>query len=55
MTVTPNLCSAIIERGCLIEDGVHISLGAIVKGENRMATTQKIEAGYVIQFRSNTL
>ena len=34
-----------------IEEGVHICLGAIVKGENRVKTLSKIEAGEVIEAR----
>ena len=35
----------------LSEQGCHICLGAIVKGENRIAALSKIEAGEVVQLR----
>jgi UDP-N-acetylbacillosamine N-acetyltransferase len=35
----------------VIEQGCHICLGAIVKGENRIAALSKIEAGEVVQLR----
>lgn len=45
-------CGAIVDHGCVIEDGVHICLGAILKGENRIKMCTKIEAGEVIQART---
>ena len=42
---------AIVDHGCVIEQGCHICLGAIVKGENRIAALSKIEAGEVVQLR----
>lgn len=46
------------ERGmwvCVIEEGVHICLGAIVKAENRISKCMKIEAGTVIENRTYPL
>lgn len=42
---------AMIDHGCVIEEGCHICLGAIVKGENRVARLTKIEAGEVVEAR----
>ena len=41
-------CGAIIDHDCVLEEGVHICLGAIVKGENRIPRLMKVEAGEVI-------
>lgn len=35
---------AIIDYDCVTEEGVHICLGAIVKGENRILRCEKVEA-----------
>ena len=40
---------AIVDHGCILEEGVHICLGAIVKGENRIEKCSKIEAGEVVE------
>ena len=40
---------AIVDHGCILEEGVHIAPGAIVKGENRIAKCSKIEAGEVVE------
>ncbi len=45
-------CGAIIDHGCIIEEGCHICLGAIVKGENRIPRTMKVEAGEIISNRT---
>ena len=37
---------------CVIEDGVHLCPGAIVKAENRIAEMEKIESGEVIPART---
>ena len=38
-----------VDHGCIIEEGVHVCLGAIVKGENRIEKCSKIEAGEVVE------
>lgn len=40
---------AIVDYGCILEEGVHICLGAIVKGENRIEGLSKIETGEVVE------
>ena len=40
---------AILDHWCIIEEGVHICLGAIVKGENHLPHCIKIEAGEVVE------
>ena len=40
---------AIVDHGCIIEAGVHICIGALVKGENRIEKCSKIEAGEVVE------
>ena len=45
-------CGAIVDHGCIIGQGSHICLGAIVKGENKIAECTKIEAGEVVQMRT---
>lgn len=40
---------AIVDHGCILEEGVHICLGAIVKGENWIERLSKIEAGEVVE------
>lgn len=40
---------AIVDRGCIIGDGVHVCLGAIVKGENHLPCCMKIESGAVVE------
>jgi UDP-N-acetylbacillosamine N-acetyltransferase len=42
---------AIVDHDCIIEEGVHLCLGCIVKGENRVERLSKIEAGEVIPAR----
>ena len=40
---------AIVDHECILEEEVHICLGAIVKGENRIEKCSKIEAGEVVE------
>lgn len=40
-----------IDHGCIIEAGVHVCPGAIVKGEKHITGLTKIEAGGVIAAR----
>ena len=49
--INTDVTGAIVDHGCVIEQGCHICLGAIVKGENRIAALSKIEAGEVVQLR----
>ena len=48
-------CGAIIDHDCVLEVGVHICPGAIVKAENRIPRCMKIEAGEVVQNRTYPL
>ncbi len=41
-------CGAIVDHGCTLEEGVHVCLGAIVKGENYLPCCKKVEARTVI-------
>lgn len=40
---------AIIDHDCTIENGVHVCVGAIVKGNNVIGKCTKIEAGEIIE------
>lgn len=42
-------CGAIIDHGCHIERGCHIGLGAMIKGQNRIAAFTVVEVGQIIQ------
>lgn len=48
-------CGAIVDHDCVLEEGVHICLGAIVKAENRIPAYEKIEAGQVVPNRAYPL
>ena len=48
-------CGAIVDHDCVLEAGVHICLGAIVKAENRIGQCMKIEAGEIIMNRTYPL
>jgi sugar O-acyltransferase (sialic acid O-acetyltransferase NeuD family) len=48
-------CGAIVDHGCVLEDSVHVCLGAIVKAENHIPQCMKIEAGEVVQNRTYPL
>ena len=48
-------CGAIIDHDCVLEEGVHVCLGAIVKAENRIPRCMKIEAGEVVQNKTYPL
>ena len=45
-------CGAIIDHGCILEKGVHVAPGGIVKAENRIPAYMKVDSGEVIQNRS---
>ena len=45
-------CGAIVDHDCILEPGVHICLGAIIKAENRIPQCMKIEAGQIISNRT---
>ena len=40
---------AVVDHDVVIEDGVHLCLRCIVKGENRISRCEKIEAGEIIE------
>ena len=42
---------ALIDHDSVIENGVHLAPGAIVKAENRIAALSKIDSGTVIENR----
>lgn len=48
-------CCAIVDHDCILEPGVHICLGAVVKAENRIGHCMKIEAGEILQNRTYPL
>jgi UDP-N-acetylbacillosamine N-acetyltransferase len=41
--------NAVVDHDCLLEDGVHICLGAIVKAGIIIKNNVKVEAGEVIR------
>ena len=41
--------SATVDHDVIIEDGVHLCVRCIVKGENRISRCEKIEAGEIIE------
>ena len=45
-------CGAIVDHGCVLEEGAHVCLGAIVKAENRVPRCMKIEAGEIVANRT---
>ena len=49
------LINCVIDHGCVIERGVHVCLGALVKAENRIPALMKVEAGQVIENRTYKL
>lgn len=40
---------ATVDHDVIVEDGVHICVRCIVKGENRISSCEKIEAGEIIE------
>ena len=48
-------CGAIVDHDCVLEPGVHICLGAIVKAENKIPQMMKVEAGEIIPNRTYCL
>ena len=48
-------CGAIVDHDCVLEEGVHVCLGAIVKAENCIPKCMKIEAGEVVKNRAYPL
>lgn len=40
---------AAVDHDVIIEDGVHLSVRCIIKGENRISRCEKIEAGEIIE------
>ncbi len=48
-------CGAIVDHDCVLEEGVHVCLGAIVKAENRVPRVSKIDAGEIIENRKYPL
>lgn len=40
---------AIVDHDCILEPGVHIAPGVIVKGENHVPSCEKIESGVVLE------
>ena len=40
---------AIVDHDVIIEDGVHLCVRCIIKGENRISRCEKIEAGEIIE------
>ena len=48
-------CGAVIDHDCVLEEGVHLCIGALVKAENRLPAQLKVEAGQVILNRTYPL
>ena len=48
-------CGAMVDHDCVLEEGVHVCLGAVVKAENHIPRCMKIEAGEVVQNRTYPL
>ena len=48
-------CNATVDHDCILEEGVHVCLSAVVKAENRLPACLKVEAGQVIENRSYPL
>ena len=46
---------AVLRSGCVLEQGVHVAPGAVVKAENRIPAYTKVDSGVVIQNRSYPL
>ena len=40
---------ATVDHDVIIEDGVHLCIRCIIKGENRISRCEKIEAGEIIE------
>ncbi len=48
-------CAAVLDHDCILEEGVHLCIGALVKAENRLPAKLKVEAGQVILNRTYPL
>ncbi len=48
-------CGAIVDHECVLKEGVHVCLGAIVKAENQIPACTKVEAGEVVNNRAYPL
>ena len=46
---------ALVDHDCVLEEGCHLAPGAIVKAENRVPASMKVEAGTVIENRQYPL
>ena len=46
---------ALVDHDCVLEEGVHLAPGAIVKAENRIPAGSKIDSGTVIENRQYPL
>ena len=46
---------ALVDHDCVLEDGVHLAPGSIVKAENRIPFGSKIDSGVVIENRKYPL
>ena len=48
-------CAAVLDHDCVLDEGVHLCIGALIKAENRLPARLKIEAGQVILNRTYPL
>ena len=48
-------CSAVLDHDCILQEGVHLCIGALVKAENHLPAKLKVEAGQVIANRTYPL
>ena len=48
-------CAAVLDHDCVLEEGVHLCIGALVKAGNRLPAKLKVEAGEVILNRAYPL
>ena len=44
-------CGAVIDHDCIIGEGTHICLNAVIKAENNIPSCIKVDAGVVIENR----
>ncbi len=44
-------CGAVIDHDCIIGEGTHVCLNAVVKAENKIPSCIKVEAGMIIENR----
>ncbi len=48
-------CGAVLDHDCILEEGVHLCIGSLVKAENHLPAKLKVEAGQVVLNRTYPL